>query len=101
MRIRAPTACRGHAGARAPVAMQEAVMAESTQMGARLRAVRRLHGLTQQELADLAKVSKSLISKVEQGTRPGSWELAIAVARAVRVDAAALLGEVHGEATTP
>ena len=76
-------------------------MAEFSQMGARLRAVRKLHGLTQQELADRANVSKSLIAKVEQGARPGSWELAIAVARAVRVDAAALLGELPAESTTP
>jgi transcriptional regulator with XRE-family HTH domain len=61
-------------------------------MAERLRTVRKLHSLTQQELADRARVSKSLLSKVEAGQRPGSWDLAVAVARVVHVDAAALMG---------
>jgi transcriptional regulator with XRE-family HTH domain len=62
-------------------------------MGERLRTLRKLHDLTQGELAELAGVSKSLISKVEAGHRPGTWDLAIAVARALRVDAVSLLGQ--------
>lgn len=62
-------------------------------MGERLRTLRKLHDLTQGELAELAGVSKSLISKVEAGQRPGTWDLAIAVARALRVDAISLLGQ--------
>jgi transcriptional regulator with XRE-family HTH domain len=61
-------------------------------MGERLRTLRKLHDLTQGQLAELAGVSKSLISKVEAGQRPGTWDLAIAVARALRVDAVSLLG---------
>src|SRR5438270_10994392 len=70
-------------------------------MGPRLRAVRKLHDMTQQELADRAGVSKSLISKVEAGSKPGSWDLAIAVARALRVDAGALMGDIAADAKEP
>jgi transcriptional regulator with XRE-family HTH domain len=73
------------------------VNAHDTAMGPRLRAVRKLHDLTQQQLADRAGVSKSLVSKVEAGARPGSWDLAIAVARALRVDAGALMGTAGTE----
>jgi transcriptional regulator with XRE-family HTH domain len=69
-------------------------------MGPRLRALRKLNDLTQQELADLAGVSKSTISQVERG-KPGSWELAIAVARALRVDASALLGTLQVDPSEP
>lgn len=74
---------------------------ESSGMGPRMRAVRKLHGLTQQELAVGAGVSKSLISKVEAGSKPGTWDLAIAVARALRVDAGALMGDLRADAKEP
>lgn len=61
-------------------------------LGARLRALRGLHCLTQQELANAAGVSKSLVSKVEAGQRQGSWDLAVAVARGLRIDPATLMG---------
>jgi transcriptional regulator with XRE-family HTH domain len=70
-------------------------------MGPRLRAVRKLHGLTQQELAAQAGVSKSLVSKVETGEKPGSWDLAISVARALRVDAGALMGDASLNVNEP
>lgn len=69
-------------------------------MGARLRTVRQLHDLTQAELAIRSGKSKSLISKVEAGQKPGTWDLAVAVARALHVDAAALMGlpyEANGD----
>lgn len=65
-------------------------------MGDRIRAIRRLHNLTQGDLAILAQVSMSLLSKVESGARPGSWDLAVAIGRAVRVDPVTLYGR-----TTP
>ncbi|TDU05563.1 DNA-binding XRE family transcriptional regulator [Streptomyces sp. 846.5] len=65
------------------------------QLGQRLRELRSLHQLTQQELADAAGVSKSLVSKVEAGQRPGSLDLAMAVARTLEVDLLVLLGEVE------
>lgn len=74
---------------------------ESSGMGQRLRAVRKLHDLTQQELADRAGVSKSLVSKVEAGSKSGSWDLAIAVARALRVDAGALMGDLPADVKDP
>ncbi|MFE2721905.1 helix-turn-helix domain-containing protein [Kitasatospora sp. NPDC059327] len=67
--------------------------ASTEHLGQRLRELRSLHELTQQELADLAGVSKSLVSKVESGQRPGSWSLAVAVAGALRLEVSVLLGE--------
>lgn len=61
-------------------------------MAERIRTIRRLHDLTQEELAAAAGVSKSLLSKVESGARPGSWALAVAIGRAVRVDPVAIIG---------
>ena len=74
---------------------------EPSGMGQRLRALRDLHDLTQQELADKARVSKSLVSKVETGNKPGTWDLAIAVAKALRVDAGALMGDTPSDALEP
>ena len=70
-------------------------------MGPRLRALRKLNDLTQKELGILAGVSKSTISNVERGEKPGTWELAIAVARALRVDASALLGTLQVDPSEP
>src|SRR5258708_15728112 len=67
-------------------------MGTAEELGERLRSLRRLHRLTQQELADLTGVSKSLVSKVEAGQRPGSWDLAVKVAGALGIDAVALMG---------
>lgn len=73
-------------------------MAGPEDVGERLRSLRKLHRLTQQELADLAGVSKSLLSKVEAGQRPGSWKLVVAVAKPLRADAATLMGLEQGHA---
>lgn len=67
-------------------------MTSPEELGERLRALRKLHRLTQQELADFAGVSKSLVSKVEAGQRAGSWDLAAKVARSLGVSPAALMG---------
>jgi transcriptional regulator with XRE-family HTH domain len=77
------------------------VTVEASAMGPRLRAIRELHDLTQAQLAARAGVSKSLISKVETGSKPGTWDLAIAVARALRVDAAALMGDLPADVKEP
>jgi transcriptional regulator with XRE-family HTH domain len=69
-----------------------AAMTTPVDLGERLRSLRKLHRLTQQELADLSGVSKSLVSKVEAGQRPGSWDLMTKVARALKVEASTLMG---------
>jgi transcriptional regulator with XRE-family HTH domain len=38
-------------------------------IGSQLRRLRRLRGLTQEELADRANVSRDLVAKLEQGRR--------------------------------
>ncbi|WP_157963821.1 helix-turn-helix domain-containing protein [Actinocorallia populi] len=70
----------------------EAAVMTPVDLGDRLRVLRKLHRLTQQELADLSGASKSLISKVEAGHRPGSWDLAVRVANALGVEAPVLMG---------
>jgi len=81
-------------GPRAATTLERRQFVQSMEgMGERLRTLRKLHDLTQRELAGLAGVSLSLISKVEAGQRPGTWDLAIGVARALHVDAVALLGQ--------
>lgn len=44
-------------------------MSPSSTLGARIRELRRGCGLTQEELADKAGVSRDLVSKLEQGVR--------------------------------
>ena len=61
-------------------------------LGNRLRILRGLNDLTQRELAVAAGVSKSLLSKVETGQRRGTWDLAVAVSEALKVDPAVVLG---------
>jgi transcriptional regulator with XRE-family HTH domain len=56
---------------------------------------RRLRGLTQSQLADRANVSLSLLRKVEQGGRPASSGLVVAVARALHVDRQKLTGQPY------
>jgi transcriptional regulator with XRE-family HTH domain len=66
---------------------------DPTQMGQHLCVLQDLHALTQQELAEFARVSKSLVSKAETGEKRGIRDLAFAVAKALRVDASALMGD--------
>lgn len=54
-------------------------------VGARVAERRKLAGLTQQQLADLAPVSVSLVRKVEDGSVPASPAFTAAVARALGV----------------
>lgn len=56
---------------------------------------RKLRGLTQQELADAALVSKSLLKKVEQHRAPASPALISSVARALRTSIAELQGQPY------
>lgn len=61
--------------------------------GANIAMLRKAVGLTQDQLAQRANVSKSLLSKVEVGDRPASHALVAAVARALRVP----IERIHGQ----
>lgn len=64
-------------------------------IGARVAVERKLHGLTQHQLADRARVSVSLLRKVEQGSKPASAALLSSVARALRIEQAKLTGQPY------
>jgi transcriptional regulator with XRE-family HTH domain len=64
-------------------------------IGARVAAERKLRGLTQYQLADRARVSVSLLRKVEQGSKPASAALVSSVARALRIEQAKLTGQPY------
>ncbi|MET9918128.1 helix-turn-helix domain-containing protein [Streptomyces sp. NPDC006435] len=74
-------------------------MSQSTEehTGARIARIRKQRGLTQQELAMRAHVSKSLLSKVECGQKPASPALVAACARALGVSTSDLLGQPYAE----
>ncbi|MER5363113.1 helix-turn-helix transcriptional regulator [Streptomyces sp. NPDC002785] len=63
--------------------------------GARIAAYRRLHRLTQKQLASKAAVSYSLLVKVEQGRRPASGSFIAAVARAMGVPVTTFTGQPY------
>jgi transcriptional regulator with XRE-family HTH domain len=64
-------------------------------IGQRIRRKRRRAGLTQQGLADLAFVSRSLIQQVERGRKPATPSLVAAVASALNLDPAELYGQPY------
>jgi transcriptional regulator with XRE-family HTH domain len=61
-------------------------------LGARLRTLRKVRGVTQRQLADRVHFSVSLVKKVEQGSVPPSPAFVAAAARALRVKPAYLYG---------
>jgi transcriptional regulator with XRE-family HTH domain len=61
-------------------------------IGWQLRRLRRLRGLTQEELADRANVSRDLVAKLEQGRRHTARITSLAsLARALDVELSALV----------
>jgi transcriptional regulator with XRE-family HTH domain len=65
---------------------------EVGQIGYQLRRLRRLRGLTQEELADRADVSRDLVAKLEQGRRQTARITSLAsLARALDVELSALV----------
>ncbi len=70
-------------------------MSDDVHIGARIATERKLRGLSQQQLAQRAFVSHSLITKVEQGRRPASPAMVAAVGRALRVDRSRLTGQPY------
>jgi transcriptional regulator with XRE-family HTH domain len=75
-----------------------ASMDESGSVGARTAALRKLRGLTGRQLASRAAVSYSLLTKVETGQVPPSQAFVSAVARALHVSRAELLGQPYRSA---
>lgn len=68
---------------------------EDEGIGHRVRLARKTHGLTQQQLADRAHISKSLIDKVERGERAATFAFTVAIARAMNVERTALTGQPY------
>lgn len=67
-------------------------MSASGEIGYQLRRLRRLRGLTQEELADRADVSRDLVAKLEQGRRHTARITSLAsLARALDVELSALV----------
>ena len=69
-------------------AMQESV-------GGRVATLRKLQGLKQHQLADMAHLSVSLVKKVESGHAPASHSFAVACARALGVGVTRLTGQPY------
>jgi transcriptional regulator with XRE-family HTH domain len=65
---------------------------DTERVGARLRKLRKLRGVTQAQLAGRANFSASLVRKVEQGTVPPSSAFVAAAARALAVPVERLYG---------
>jgi transcriptional regulator with XRE-family HTH domain len=68
-------------------------MIDDGRIGARVAAQRRLHGLTQRQLAAKAAVSVSLLRKVEQGSCPATRTMIAAVTRALGVEQGTVTGQ--------
>ena len=72
-------------------------MADRDRIGARVAALRKTRGWTARELARRARVSYSLLAKVETGSIPASPAFTGAVARALRVDVSRVTGQPYEE----
>lgn len=66
-------------------------------IGSRVARVRKRRGLTQRELAEKSSVSYSALTKVEQGHLPASPSVTGALARALSVSVAELVGQPYTE----
>ena len=61
------------------------------QMGARIRRLRKARGMSQQDLADKARLTRVFITRVEAGRQDPSLSTINAIARALDVSAADLM----------
>jgi len=66
-------------------------------IGIRLRRIRRIQGRTLQQVADQAKITKSLLSKIENGSSMPPIATLTRIAKALGVDIAALLSNSKQE----
>lgn len=64
--------------------------------GHRLRELRLSAGLSQEELAEAASIHRTYVSSVERGQRNVSLDNIVALAQALKVDAAQLLEGIDG-----
>lgn len=71
---------------------------DNDKTGARLRQLRRLRGLTQDQLAGRMRFSVSLVRKVEQGSKPPSAAFVASAARTLGVTPAYLYGTEERDA---
>ena len=62
-----------------------------------LKTLRKQHGLTQQQLADMLQVSKSRINMYERGEREPNFEMLHSLGEFFNVDMNYLLGSIHFE----
>ncbi len=58
---------------------------EATWFAGRLRELRESAGLTQQELAEKAALTKDGVAQLESGRRSPSWETVVALCQALKV----------------
>jgi len=63
----------------------------------RLKKLRKEHGLTQEELADILKITRSRLSMYEQGKREPSFEMQEAIADYFNVDLDYLMGRTDNK----
>ncbi len=57
-----------------------------TLIGSKIAHIRALKGLSQEELAEKAKMSKSYISQIETGVKYPAFKATIKIAKALKVD---------------
>jgi len=70
-------------------------------IGARVRALRQEHGLTQAKLAGLLGTTQTALSEVERGNRGLTVQQVVKLARALKTSPNELLGETNGQARRP
>lgn len=68
-------------------------------IGARVALLRKQRGISQQRLAAQARLSKSLLSKVETGQKPATPAFVSSAARALHVDVTDLTGQPYRDST--
>ncbi len=68
-------------------------MALGKEIGLRIVALRKMQGLTQEDLAGLAEIDRSFLSEIENGHKNLSVETLHKIAVALKVKPSKLLGE--------
>ncbi|WP_195576880.1 helix-turn-helix domain-containing protein [Paenibacillus sp. 1001270B_150601_E10] len=66
---------------------------ESTRVNKRIRAFRKLRGLTQLQLAEMTNLSITIIGEIERGNRAADAQVVERIAHALRISVNELVGE--------